>query len=105
MGYRVELDKGDAFGKWTVLQEVEPVTVGTTVYDCYECVCVCGTVRVVKKKLLVQAQSRSCGCTSRGERSSDLPPTVEGARWIPLTKGKFALVDEQDYDRLSKYFW
>jgi hypothetical protein len=28
-----------------------------------------------------------------------------GARWIPLTKGKFALVDEDLYDELSQYNW
>ncbi len=28
------------------------------------------------------------------------PPPVTGARWIPLTQGRFALVDESDYDEL-----
>lgn len=31
------------------------------------------------------------------------PP--EGARVVPLSQGKYALVDEEDYDRVSQYNW
>jgi len=30
---------------------------------------------------------------------------AEGARLIPLTQGRFAIVDAEDYDLLSKYKW
>ena len=33
------------------------------------------------------------------------PPPVRGARWIPLTQSKFALVDARDYKRVSRYRW
>lgn len=33
------------------------------------------------------------------------PPPVEGAKWIPLTKGLFALIDDIDYAAVSKYNW
>ncbi len=33
------------------------------------------------------------------------PPSVDGARWIPLTKGSWTLVDEADYVELSQYSW
>lgn len=33
------------------------------------------------------------------------PDPVEGARWIPLSKGKFALVDEADFELVSKFTW
>ena len=29
----------------------------------------------------------------------------EGAKLIPLTQGKFAIVDEADFERLSRYTW
>ncbi len=32
--------------------------------------------------------------------ATKLPPPVRGARWVPLTKGKFALVDVADYERV-----
>ena len=34
-----------------------------------------------------------------------LPPPVPGARWIPLTKGLFAIVDESDYPAVCEQSW
>ena len=33
------------------------------------------------------------------------PPPVVGARWIPLTRGAWALVDEGDFAYLSSFAW
>jgi HNH endonuclease/AP2 domain-containing protein len=33
------------------------------------------------------------------------PPAVPGARWIPLSQGKFALIDEADFPRVSTLNW
>jgi hypothetical protein len=33
------------------------------------------------------------------------PSAVQGARWIPLTKGKFALVDETDFAKYGHLTW
>ena len=33
------------------------------------------------------------------------PPPVAGARWIPLTRGMFALVDEADFAWLNQWNW
>lgn len=33
------------------------------------------------------------------------PKAVPLARWIPLTQGKFTLVDESDYDDVSRFNW
>lgn len=38
-------------------------------------------------------------------RSATAPPAVPGARWLPLTRGRFALLDEADFDRLSRFAW
>jgi len=32
-------------------------------------------------------------------------PTKKGIRYIPLTKNKFAIVDEEDYERLARFKW
>lgn len=43
---------------------------------------------------------------ARAKRSEAiLPNSVDDARWIPLAGGRFALVDEEDYDRVSVYNW
>ncbi len=34
-----------------------------------------------------------------------LPEPVPGARWIVLTQGKFALVDEADYEAVNSFTW
>jgi hypothetical protein len=33
------------------------------------------------------------------------PPSIKGARWIPLTQNKWALVDKEDYELVSQYSW
>jgi hypothetical protein len=38
-------------------------------------------------------------------RTTPEPPPVSGARWIPLTRGYFALVDEADFVRASAFTW
>ncbi len=38
-------------------------------------------------------------------RSSSEPISVSGARWIPLTQGKFVLVDASHYEDLSRFTW
>lgn len=38
-------------------------------------------------------------------RTSPLPPSIPGAKWIPLTKGLFALVDDADYELVNAYNW
>src|SRR3990172_9767619 len=38
-------------------------------------------------------------------RTTPEPPPVSGARWIPLRRGYFALVDEADFARVSEFTW
>jgi hypothetical protein len=41
----------------------------------------------------------------RATRTMTPPPPVDGARWIALTQGKFALVDEADFADVSRWNW
>ena len=38
-------------------------------------------------------------------RTAPEPPPISGARWVPLTQGKFALVDEVDYESITTKSW
>lgn len=38
-------------------------------------------------------------------RLAETPPAVENSRWVPLTKSLFALIDEDDFDRVDKWYW
>jgi len=43
--------------------------------------------------------------TVRGRISTSSADSAPFCRFIPLTQGKFAIVDAEDYPRLSKYKW
>jgi hypothetical protein len=50
--------------------------------------------------------SRACADSALAkQRSSSPPPHVEGARWLPLTRGKFALVDADLFESLLSRPW
>ncbi len=38
-------------------------------------------------------------------RTAAEPPPVDGAKWIHLTRGRFALVDVADFERVSAHSW
>lgn len=63
MGKRLEIKSGDTFGKWTVLEETEPV-INSKGYPkrMFKCRCECGTVRNVSGSSLKTEHSKSCGC-------------------------------------------
>jgi hypothetical protein len=44
-------------------------------------------------------------CEIQSKRIAPEPPPVSGARWISLTQGKFALIDEEDFKRVSQHAW
>ena len=54
--------KGDVIGRWTILDDT-PIKEGK--YIKYLCKCECGTIKYVKKRLLHDGQSKSCGCLAR----------------------------------------
>lgn len=38
-------------------------------------------------------------------RNHQEPSQITGAKWIPLTHGEFALIDEEDWARLLEFTW
>ena len=63
MSSKVELLAGQRFGRWTVLRELEQRNPHGDVV--YECLCDCGSVRVVTGSSLIHGRSKSCGCLKR----------------------------------------
>lgn len=61
MSKRIELKKGEKFGRWKVL-EPAPSKNGATMYKCQ---CKCGTVKDVCAKSLKNGKSTSCGCIAK----------------------------------------
>lgn len=51
--------------------------------------------------------ARTLGALNRRDMSKypPEPPPISGARWIPLTHGRYALVDESDHARLASANW
>ena len=83
---------------------------------------VCSLACVNESMRLAQKECQGCGkkfapekshtkfCTKECEIASNRkgmiePPSIESARWIALTRGKFALIDEDDFERVSQRNW
>ena len=67
--------------------------------------CACGIVFATVRNHVKSGHTRSCGCLSMDARQSPPPPSVRGARWVPLTRGEFALVDVRDFARVNAKRW
>ena len=60
MARKLEL-KGKRFGRWTVLNRQGSTKFGEALWNC---VCDCGTTRLVRASMLSNGRSKSCGCTT-----------------------------------------
>lgn len=100
MGKKLEIKAGDTFGKWTVLEEVEPQISPCGVKTrMFKCVCECGTVRNVAGSSLNKGHSTSCGCykaeaniarnTTHGGKHSWLYREWLGAKYRSKKGGKW----------------
>ena len=95
------VNNGEQFGRLVVVREVEKVDGRRR----FLCKCECGTEKSVAISGLRSGKTKSCGCSWLGVRPSKEPDAVPGARWIPVTQNKWALVDECDYERLASLRW
>lgn len=62
---RCIVNKGDVFGRWTVLGEAENRGVGQRARRYVLCRCACGNVKEVRFGHLRDGLSQSCGCLSK----------------------------------------
>lgn len=69
--------------------------------DCPQCHSEFRPEKSTQKFCSLQCFNASAG----GARDQPEPPPVPGARWIPLTQGKFTLVDEDRFFELSVNKW
>lgn len=63
--------------------------------------CPCFISNGTLKKMLTPSRAELVAARRYGPR----PLNVRNARWIPLTRGKWALVDAEDFDRVSRFAW
>lgn len=78
--------------------------------ECWiEKTCVCGKVFKVSVDQGAPRKfcKKECWFAVRAARSrvAPEPEAVPGCRWVPLTRGLCALVDEEDYEMVSAYRW
>lgn len=68
---------------------------------------VCAHCREIFPQKFSKRARRHCSraCRIAARRTAQAPEPVEGCCWIPLTHGKFTLVDVDDAERLRKHTW
>jgi hypothetical protein len=95
---------GLKFGRWTVIEEVEPR------HALCECLCEAKTRKVVLRSNLVRGLSTSCGCYSKEatsiRRKKFNSYNLSGEYGIGYTTdGREFYFDLEDYDKIKDYCW
>lgn len=91
---------GRRFGRLVVIEKAPRLSYSAA----WRVGCDCGVTTVAPTGGLRHGHYTSCGC-AHVTRDAIIPPLVDGAKWIPLTKGKFALVDDADFYTLALHSW
>jgi len=79
---RIKDLKGKKFGRWTVIEFAGSDKTGTALW---ECVCACGTKRIVERGNLVSGKSKSCGCLRKEVNSKTKVRDITGQKFGRLT--------------------
>lgn len=99
MERRMQINPGDRFGHWTVLEEVEPQfkevksgkykgKIFKTRY--FKCQCDCGKIHIIRASHLISGDSKSC--RSCAQREETIPGTVFG---------KLTILYEVEFDKYN----
>ena len=63
---KIEIEEGETFGRWKVLNEEILKNVGISKKRTFlKCLCECGTIDYVRKDYLLKGSSKSCGCLKK----------------------------------------
>lgn len=106
--YRIPICSGERFEKLTAVEFA--LWPGRKGKKRWLCRCDCGNEIYADAHALLVGRAKSCGCfvadKMKARRSVAVEPApIPGARFIPLTRGLFAIVSEEDFERLSKMAW
>lgn len=73
----------------------------------WNCICDCGKEKKTAWYNITRKKTRSCGCLINKNKKKIWFPVVfgEGILQIPLNKGKFALIDSDDFEKIKNYSW
>lgn len=104
-GRRFKDITGQTFGKLTAIRFLHRSTSSSV----WECRCECGYIGAFRLANLGNGHTKSCGCIIHERfRGGDMerPPTFSGdGRLVATTKGKWVVVDEEDYERVMQWKW
>lgn len=106
MGAPIDLT-GRTFGSLTIVKPVGRV--GLKHGRHWLCRCACGNEIVRAANALAYGRTTRCPTcryiAARSTRPINPPPSIEGATWLPVHPGAFALVDTDVFERVKNYAW
>lgn len=79
----IEINQGDRFGKWTVIERSDKSDKGRNIY--YLCKCDCGNIREVRASRLRNGETKSCGCVQKKDVTGQ---KVKRLTFIKPTSGR-----------------
>lgn len=66
---KLEINQGDKFGKWTIVEEIASKVIGHIPRRMFRCKCECGNISEVPLSCLINGHSTSCGCEQKKKAS------------------------------------
>lgn len=93
-----DIQIGDVFSYWTVLEKIVPNTNSAKVI--WRCKCKCGTIRDLQAYRFISGHSKSCGCFHKEQVSNSSFVDITGQKFGRLTALKFV-----GYDKFGFRLW
>ena len=70
MAKKLEINQGDKFSKWTIIEEIAPKIISNKPRRMFRCKCECGNIGEVQLVCLRNGHSTSCGCEQKKKASA-----------------------------------